>query len=110
VVKGVAYDTPILGYRVNNCNILRLWKAESVESFDFQAFNQGDYYDAVEEKMLSENLTKVLYPNDEPWVGKKLRLEQQYFFCSCALQDMIRIHLRLFSRSLTIFTKPGPCS
>jgi glycogen phosphorylase len=98
VVKGVAYDTPILGYRVNNCNMLRLWKAESVESFDFQAFNQGDYYDAVEEKMVSENLTKVLYPNDEPWVGKKLRLEQQYFFCSCALQDMIRLHLRLFSR------------
>jgi glycogen phosphorylase len=96
VVKGVAYDTPIPGYKVNNCNVLRLWKAEAVESFDFQAFNQGDYYDAVDEKMASENLTKVLYPNDEPWVGKKLRLEQQYFFCSCALQDMIRNHLRLF--------------
>jgi len=96
VVKGVAYDTPILGYKVNNCNVLRLWKAEAVESFDFQAFNQGDYYDAVDEKMASENLTKVLYPNDEPWVGKKLRLEQQYFFCSCALQDMMRNHLRLF--------------
>jgi glycogen phosphorylase len=97
VVKGVAYDTPILGYKVNNCNILRLWKAEAVESFDFQAFNQGDYYDAVNEKVKSENLTKVLYPNDEPLVGKKLRLEQQYFFCSCALQDMIRMHLRLYS-------------
>jgi starch phosphorylase len=97
VVKGVAYDTPILGYNVNNCNVLRLWKAEAIESFDFQAFNQGDYYDAVDEKMVSENLTKVLYPNDEPWVGKKLRLEQQYFFCSCALQDMIRNHLTLFS-------------
>lgn len=96
VVKGVPYDTPILGYKVNNCNILRLWKAEAVESFDFQAFNKGDYYDAVDEKLTSENLTKVLYPNDEPWVGKKLRLEQQYFFCSCALQDMIRNHLRLF--------------
>ena len=96
VVKGVAYDTPILGYKVNNCNVLRLWKAEAVESFDFQAFNQGDYYDAVDEKMVSENLTKVLYPNDEPWVGKKLRLEQQYFFCSCALQDMVRNHLRIF--------------
>ncbi len=96
VVRGVAYDTPILGYKVNNCNVLRLWKAEAVESFDFQAFNKGDYYDAVDEKMASENLTKVLYPNDEPWVGKKLRLEQQYFFCSCALQDMIRSHLRLF--------------
>jgi starch phosphorylase len=96
VVKGVAYDTPILGYKVNNCNVLRLWKAEAVESFDFQAFNQGDYYDAVDEKVKSENLTKVLYPNDEPWAGKKLRLEQQYFFCSCALQNMIRMHLDLY--------------
>ena len=97
VVKGVAYDTPILGYRVNNCNVMRLWKAEAVESFDVQAFDKGDYYDAVNEKVVSENITKVLYPNDGPQVGKKLRLEQQYFFCSCALQDMIRMHLRLHS-------------
>jgi starch phosphorylase len=96
VVKGVAYDTPVLGYQVNTCNLLRLWKAEAVESFDFQAFNQGDYYDAVEEKLVSENLTKVLYPNDEGLEGKKLRLEQQYFFCSCALQDMIRLHLLMY--------------
>ena len=93
VIQGVAYDTPVLGYRANTCNMLRLWKAEAVESFDFQAFNKGDYYEAVEEKLLSENLAKVLYPNDEGLEGKKLRLEQQYFFCSCALQDMIRIHL-----------------
>ena len=92
VIKGVAYDTPVLGYQVNTCNILRLWKAEAVESFDFQAFNKGDYYEAVEEKLVSENLTKILYPNDEGLEGKKLRLEQQYFFCSCALRDMIRIH------------------
>jgi starch phosphorylase len=97
VVKGVAYDTPILGYKVNNCNVLRLWKAEAVESFDIQAFDKGDYYDAVNEKITSENITKVLYPNDGPWVGKKLRLEQQYFFCSCALQDMIHMHLALYS-------------
>ena len=93
VIKGVAYDTPVLGYQVNTCNMLRLWKAEAVESFDFQAFNKGDYYEAVEAKLVSENLTKVLYPNDEGLEGKKLRLEQQYFFCSCALRDMIRIHL-----------------
>ena len=93
VVKGVAYDTPILGYQVNTCNLLRLWSAEAVETFDFAAFNQGDYYEAVEEKVVSENLTKVLYPNDEPLAGKRLRLEQQYFFCSCALQDMLRLHL-----------------
>lgn len=93
VVKGTAYDTPILGFRVNTCNTLRLWKAEAVESFDFEDFNRGDYYGAVEEKVSSENLTKVLYPNDEQAAGKQLRLEQQFFFVSCALQDMIRIHL-----------------
>ena len=96
MIKGVAYDTPILGYHVNTCNLLRLWKSEAIESFDFQAFNKGDYYDAVEEKLVSENLTKVLYPNDEGLEGKKLRLEQQYFFCSCALQDMIRLHLHMY--------------
>jgi starch phosphorylase len=91
-VKGVAHDTPILGYRVNTCNLLRLWKAEAVESFEFEAFNVGDYYGAVDEKIFSENITKVLYPNDEPIQGKQLRLEQQYFFVSCSLQDMLRMY------------------
>ena len=91
-VRGVAYDTPIPGYRVDTCNILRLWKAEAVESFDFAAFNHGDYYRAVQDKMASENITKVLYPNDEVAVGKELRLKQQFFFSSCSLQDMLRIH------------------
>jgi len=94
VVKGMAYDTPIQGYRVNTCNTLRLWSAEAVESFDFQAFNTGDYYSAVGEKVLSETVSKVLYPNDEPEVGKRLRLAQQYFFVSCSLQDMFQL-LRL---------------
>jgi starch phosphorylase len=93
VVRGVAYDTPVLGYGVNTCNTLRLWKAEAAESFDFQAFNIGDYYGAVDEKVYSENLTKVLYPNDEPAQGKQLRLEQQYFLVSCSLQDMLHVHL-----------------
>jgi len=92
VVKGVAYDTPILGYQVRNCNWLRLWKAEAVESFDFAAFNHGDYYQAVEDKMFSENISKVLYPNDDVAQGKVLRLRQQYFFVTCSLQDMIHIH------------------
>ena len=95
VVKGVAYDTPILGYRERTCNMLRLWKAEAVESFDFEAFNHGDYYRAVEDKMASENITKVLYPNDEIAQGKILRLQQQFFFVSCSLQDMVRLHLLL---------------
>ncbi|MBP0018987.1 MAG: glycogen/starch/alpha-glucan phosphorylase [Cyanobacteria bacterium SBLK] len=92
-IKGVPYDTPILGYQVSTANTLRLWKAEAPESFDFQAFNVGDYYGAVDEKIVSENVTKVLYPNDEQIQGKELRLTQQYFFVSCSLQDMIRIHL-----------------
>ena len=91
VVKGTAYDTPIQGYRVGNCNTLRLWSAEAVESFDFQAFNVGDYYQAVDEKLVSETITKVLYPNDEPEIGKRLRLAQQYFFVSCSLQDMLHM-------------------
>jgi starch phosphorylase len=98
VVKGAAYDTPILGYGVGTSNRLRLWRAEAVEAFDFAAFNHGDYYLAVEDKMFSENITKVLYPNDEAIQGKILRLEQQYFFVSCSLQDMIRTHLALGRR------------
>jgi starch phosphorylase len=90
-VNGVPYDTPILGYRTNTANTLRLWKAEAPESFDFEVFNRGDYYGAVNQKVTSENLTKVLYPNDEQTKGKELRLEQQYFFVSCSLQDMFRI-------------------
>jgi glycogen phosphorylase len=93
VVKGVAYDTPVPGYRVPTTNLLRLWKAEATESFDFAAFNVGDYYGAVDEKVVSETISKVLYPNDEPEAGKQLRLAQQYFFVSCSLQDMIRLLL-----------------
>ena len=90
-VNGVPYDTPILGYRVNTANTLRLWRAEAPESFDFGIFNRGDYYGAVNQKVVSENLSKVLYPNDEMIQGKELRLEQQYFFVCCSLQDMLRI-------------------
>jgi glycogen phosphorylase len=97
VVNGIAYDTPILGYRANTANLLRLWSAEAVDSFDFESFNTGDYYGAVEEKVASETISKVLYPNDTAHQGKQLRLEQQYFFVSCALQDMVRIHLQTAS-------------
>jgi glycogen phosphorylase len=92
VVNGVPYDTPILGYRVNTANTLRLWRAEAPESFDFSVFNRGDYWGAVNQKITSENITKVLYPNDEQVKGKELRLEQQYFFVACSLQDMLRIN------------------
>ncbi|MBP1621012.1 MAG: glycogen phosphorylase [Acidobacteria bacterium] len=92
-VRGVAYDTPIAGYRVGTCGLLRLWKAEAAESFDFQAFNLGDYWGAVDQKVVSENISKVLYPNDELVQGRELRLEQQHFFVSCSLQDLLRLHL-----------------
>jgi len=93
VVRGTAYDTPIPGYAGSTTNLLRLWKAEAAESFDFDAFNVGDYYRAVDQKVESETISKVLYPNDEPVAGKKLRLAQQHFFVSCSLQDMIRLHV-----------------
>jgi glycogen phosphorylase len=102
VVMGVPQDTPVVGYRVNTVNLLRLWTAQAAESFDFELFNKGEYYRAVEEKVRSENITKVLYPNDEGVEGKRLRLEQQYFFVSCSLQDMIRLY-RQSGRSLERF-------
>ena len=110
VVKGAAYDTPIQGYRVTNCNTLRLWSAEAVESFDFEAFNVGDYYGAVQEKMVSETITKVLYPNDEPAAGKRLRLAQQYFFVSCSLQDMLNIARRRPKSRSSGSRRASPCS
>jgi starch phosphorylase len=93
IVNGVAYDTPVPGYRVNTVNILRLWSAVAPQSFDFEDFNRGDYFGAVEDKVQDENITKVLYPNDEQFQGKELRLKQQYFFVSCSLQNMIWVHL-----------------
>ena len=93
VVIGIPYDTPIPGYKVNTVNTLRLWSAEAPKSFDFDDFNVGDYFGAVSEKIAAENITKVLYPNDEQFQGKQLRLEQQYFFVACSLKDMIRLHL-----------------
>src|SRR5271166_2433865 len=102
VVKGVAHDTLIAGYSGSMVAFLRLWASEAVEDFDLQAFNVGDYYKAVEEKVSSETLSKVLYPNDEPEAGKRLRLSQQYFFTSCSLQDMFRIQL-LRGKSLETF-------
>lgn len=90
-IIGVAYDTPILGYGGEQVNLLRLWKSEPREIFDLQAFIHGDYYGAVEEMVAAENISKVLYPNDEPEAGKQLRLKQQYFFASCSLQDMMRM-------------------
>jgi len=88
-VRGEPYDTPIVGYRTDTANVLRLWSAAAVESFDFAAFDTGDYVRAVENKIRSENISKILYPNDNSEAGRRLRLYQQYFFVSCSLQDAL---------------------
>ena len=88
-VVAVPYDILQLGYRVNSCNRLRLWRADATETFDFYAFNIGDYLGSVEQSVSSETISKVLYPNDGTDQGKILRLKQQHFFVSASLQDMI---------------------
>ncbi len=91
-ILGTPYDTLMPGFQTENVNTLRLWSAGTTKDFDFAVFNQGDYFKAVAEKTTSENISKVLYPNDETEQGKELRLKQQYFFVSCSLQDIIRIY------------------
>jgi len=91
VIRGVPHDTPILGYRTNTANTMRLWSAQAVESFDFETFNHGDYVGAVADKVSSENISKILYPNDDEMQGKQLRLAQQFFFVSCSLQHILKI-------------------
>jgi glycogen phosphorylase len=93
-VYGTPYDIPVPGYNNNTVNVLRLWSAKASEDFNFQVFNAGDYTQAVANKTFSENISKVLYPNDQTPQGKELRLQQQYFFVSCSLQDIIRLYLR----------------
>ncbi|MGB6157598.1 MAG: glycogen/starch/alpha-glucan phosphorylase, partial [Acidobacteriaceae bacterium] len=78
VVRGIPHDTPILGYRTNTANTMRLWSAQAVESFDFGTFNNGDFLGAVADKVSSENISKILYPNDDGLQGKQLRLAQQF--------------------------------
>jgi glycogen phosphorylase len=91
LVRGIPHDTPILGYRTNTANTMRLWSAAAVESFDFETFNTGNFFGAVADKVSSENISKILYPNDEEIQGKQLRLEQQFFFVSCSLQHILQI-------------------
>ena len=88
-VQGVPYDLPIVGYK-HAVNTLRLWSARALDEFDLADFNQGSYVAAVENKVLAENLTKVLYPNDNTMAGKELRLKQQYFFVACSVRDILR--------------------
>jgi len=89
-VLGLPYDTLIPGYRNNTVNTLRLWSARAVQEFDFEEFDRGDYADAVHQKTIWENISKVLYPNDNSMQGKELRFKQQYFFVSCSIKDILR--------------------
>ncbi|KAF3886459.1 MULTISPECIES: glycogen/starch/alpha-glucan phosphorylase [Nostocales] len=93
-ILGTPYDTPMVGYNSNTVNTLRLWSAKASEDFNLQIFNSGDFANAVADKVYSENITKVLYPNDNNYQGRELRLMQEYFFVSCSLQDIIRTYLR----------------
>jgi glycogen phosphorylase len=93
-VLAIPYDTPVPGYRNATVNTLRLWSARATAEFDFRYFNEGDYQRAVEEKGESENITKVLYPNDNLSGGRELRLKQEYFFVSATLQDIVRRYKR----------------
>jgi starch phosphorylase len=97
-VWAMAYDTPVAGYGNQTVNTLRLWGAKSSREFDLQSFNAGEYVRAVEDKTLSENIGKVLYPPDDNYAGKELRLKQQYFFVSATLQDVLRRFLKFGSR------------
>jgi len=94
-VLGEPYHSLVPGYETDTVNLLRLWRARATEEFDFKLFDTGDYARAVAQKVQSENITKVLYPNDNMPQGKELRLKQEYFFVACSLQDIIRrFHLR----------------
>lgn len=97
-VLGTPYDIPMSGYNTNTVNTLRLWSAKASEEFNLQIFNSGDFTRAVADKVFSENITKVLYPNDQNYQGRELRLQQQYFFVSCSLQDIIRHYLEKHDR------------
>ena len=92
-VVGIPHDIPIAGYGNNTVNTLRLWSARASKEFDLNYFQHGDYLKAVEEKNISENISKVLYPSDEFYEGRELRLKQQYFFVSCSIKDIIRRYL-----------------
>jgi len=94
-VLAVPYDIPVIGYELDNIGTLRLWQSEAFEDFDFKLFNDQKYIEANRERILAEDISRVLYPNDDTRDGKKLRLKQQYFFCSASLNDIIKKHKRV---------------
>jgi starch phosphorylase len=103
-VYAVPYDTPVIGYGAKTVNTLRLWQAEPLENFDFEAFNDSKYEKSVKERIDAEAITSVLYPNDNTDAGKKLRLKQQYFFSSASLQDIIKNYKVVFGNDFSQFS------
>ena len=91
-VRAVPYDMPVIGCKTKHIGNLRLWQAEPVHTFDFDLFNQQKYLEAAAETVYAEDISRVLYPSDDTWEGKKLRLKQQYFFCAASLQDILKKH------------------
>ncbi len=102
-VLAVPYDVPVIGYGTENIGTLRLWQCEAEEELDFNAFNDQDYLRALTQKNKAEDITRVLYPNDSTWEGKRLRIKQQYVLSSASLQDMLRVYKSAHGSDLTHF-------
>ena len=105
VVRAVPYDMPIVGYGTKNVNTLRLWRAESTEEFDYDAFNSQRFTDAIVERERTADISRVLYPNDTTYEGKVLRVRQQYFFCSASLQEIVDNYVAHHGDDLTGFSE-----
>lgn len=105
VVNAVPYDMPIMGYHTKNVGNLRLWQAESLTPFDFNLFNAQQYDNAVREKNRAEDISRVLYPNDDTWEGKVLRLKQQYFFCCASITDLLKDYQKYHGDNFLEFGK-----
>ena len=105
VVRAVPYDMPIVGYGTKNVNTLRLWRAESIEQFDYDAFNSQRFTDAIVERERTADISRVLYPNDTTYEGKVLRVRQQYFFCSASLQEIVDNYVAHHGDDLTGFAE-----
>ena len=102
-VLAVPYDVPVIGYGTDNINTLRLWQCEAEEELDFNAFNDQDYLRALAQKNKAEDITRVLYPNDSTWEGKRLRVKQQYVLSSASLQDMLRVYKSIHGADMSHF-------
>ena len=104
-VLAVPYDVPVIGYGTDNINTLRLWQCEAEQELDFNAFNNQDYLRALDQKNKAEDITRVLYPNDSTYEGKRLRIKQQYVLSSASLQDMIRVYKSIYGNDLSAFAE-----